>query len=313
VAEIAPETVRIVLTGYTDVEPMLDAINRGSVYRFLLKPCDPLEFRSVISEGLGLKAATATLDRLALALNERRAELDETLAALRRSQEQLLAADRLATLGRTASGIVHDLRNSASLVYALLDLVRRQVDQRAVIQAAEGAGASLQGLLELLEQLREFARCTSVEFRPEPTEVAGFMRDTTRLFQLEQPFPVEVEVDPSLGRLAVDQSRLRQATIALLRNAARASGPEQPVAVHVGPRGQGICVEVRDQGRGMDDIALRRAGEPFFSGFSPPGLGLGLEIVQLAARAHGGRFELESSPGQGTTARLVLPLDGAER
>jgi signal transduction histidine kinase len=63
----------------------------------------------------------------------------------------------------------------------------------------------------------------------------------------------------------------------------------------------------------MDDIGLRRAGEPFFSGFSPPGLGLGLEIVQLAARAHGGRFELESSPGNGTTARLVLPLDGAER
>ena len=59
----------------------------------------------------------------------------------------------------------------------------------------------------------------------------------------------------------------------------------------------------------MDDMTLSKAAEPFFSGFSPPRLGLGLELARLAARAHGGRVELESEPGQGTVARLLLPFD----
>ncbi len=74
-----------------------------------------------------------------------------------------------------------------------------------------------------------------------------------------------------------------------------------------------LCIEVADQGCGMDNATLARAAEPFYSGFSPPRLGLGLELARLAVRAHGGHVEIESEPGQGTTARLLLPIEVSPR
>jgi signal transduction histidine kinase len=70
-------------------------------------------------------------------------------------------------------------------------------------------------------------------------------------------------------------------------------------------------LEVRDQGQGMEPELLARALDPFFSGFASPGIGLGLEIARLAAKAHDGEIELISTPSQGTTARIVLPADVA--
>jgi signal transduction histidine kinase len=75
-------------------------------------------------------------------------------------------------------------------------------------------------------------------------------------------------------------------------------------------RDEWACIEVADQGHGMDKPTLSRAQRPFFSAFTPPGVGLGLETARLAALAHGGQLELDSAKGQGTRVRLLFPLRG---
>ena len=68
-----------------------------------------------------------------------------------------------------------------------------------------------------------------------------------------------------------------------------------------------VVVEVADTGCGMDPATLERVKEPFFSGFDPPGLGLGLEIARLVATAHGGEVSVSSGLGKGTQVRILIP------
>jgi two-component system sensor histidine kinase RegB len=100
-----------------------------------------------------------------------------------------------------------------------------------------------------------------------------------------------------------------QALRGLLDNACDASAVESAVAMRVG-HDRGDCrIEVRDSGAGMSHEVLARAGEPFFTTKDPgKGMGLGLFLAHALADRLGGRLELDSMPGRGTVARLMLPF-----
>lgn len=312
IADEHPDTVRIVLTAYGDLEPMVDAINLGAVYRFLFKPFDPLEIRTIIEDCMTVRASTLALRKVVEALEERREQLDTTLARLWETQEQLLVAERKAALGNVTSGIVHELRNlSTSLAY-LTDRIQKTSRHPVLIEVAKRTRVNLSSLLELLEQIRDFARSNSVEMKRKLVPAYSFFGAAVELFSMEEvadKCPVRIQVDPETRRLNIDPSRLRQALIALLRNAAMASERDLPVVVSVRPglELRSVLIEVQDLGHGMDETTLGRAREPFFSGFDSPGMGLGLEIAGLTAEAHGGRLELASTPGKGTRATIWLP------
>jgi len=312
VADEHPDIVRIVLTAYGDLEPMVDAINYGAVYRFLFKPFDPLEIRSIVADSMKVRASAMALRKVVEALEERRGQLDTALSRLWETQEQLLVAERKAALGSVTSGIVHELRNlSTSLAY-LTDRIQKTSRHPVLIEVAKRTRVNLSSLLELLEQIRDFASSSSVEMVRKFVPAYSFFGATVELFSMEDvasKCPVRIQVDPETRRLNIDPSRLRQALIALLRNAAMASEADLPVVVSVRPglEPASLLIEVQDLGTGMDENTLGRAREPFFSGFDPPGMGLGLEIAGLTAEAHGGRLELASTPGKGTRATIWLP------
>ena len=312
IADDTPDMVRIVLTAYGDLEPMVDAINKGSVYRFLFKPFDPVEIRAIVKDSMSVRASTVTLRRVVEALEDRRGRLDSALSRLWETQEQLLVAERKAALGSVTSGIVHELRNlSTSLAY-LTERIQKTSRHPVLIEVAKRTRVNLSSLLELLEQVRDFARSSSVEVKRKLVPAYSFFGATVELFGMEDvasKCPVRIQVDADTKRLYIDPARMRQALIAILRNAALASDQDLPVVVSVRPGLEpgSVLIEVQDLDCGMDDTVLGRAREPFFSVFNPPGMGLGLEIAGLTAEAHGGRLELASTPGKGTRATLWLP------
>lgn len=311
IAELNPDTVRIVLTAYSDVEPMLEAINIGSVYRFLLKPFDSTEIRSIVKDALQLKASTEALRRMVNALIQRREAMDKNLSKLDATQQKLITAERKATLGRVTSGIVHDLGNLASSLTFLMDSLRQATNDPEPLACAERACASLDSLLEMLSQIQDLAHSTAVEVKRQPESTELLLEDIVRLFSMEglgEDTAVQVTVDPAVARVSADRALLRQAVVALLRNAARSGQQPSQVELVAAPEGQTtLLLEVHDHGCGMDAETLERAAEPFFSGFSPPGPGLGLEIARLNAEAHGGTLALDSTAGVGTTAVIRLP------
>ena len=311
VARRHPATMRVVLTGYSDVEPMLAAANLGLVYRFLLKPFDPAEMHAIVADALRVKSWATALLSLVTALDARRVQLERAQRALGEAREQLLIEERLNTLGKLVTDMTGELQNRSAALSLLLGLVRQTVQDPPVLEAAEAAWSGLGALRELLQQVRDYTRATAVSLRVERIEPRRLLAGTMELFLMEDlghRCSVEASCDPAMGAVDVDTTRVKQALLALLRNAARASEPGTQVQL-TARRGQGgqVILEVGDKGHGMTAELLAQACEPFHSAFPSPGIGLGLEIARLGASAHGGTLELDSDPEQGTLARLVLP------
>lgn len=309
VAERWPETVRIVLTGFSDVEPIVSAVNRGSVYRFLLKPWNPVEMQTVVKDAMRLKGTRFGLRRVVEALVERRTSLLKTLDETKRVQDQLLAAERLSTLGRLTSGITHDIRNQLSVMLSLVDIVREKTQDPVALGAAQDALATVQSLYYLLKDVNAFAKSQPIDVQPRIVPIRAFIDDTLNLLRLDPAWReprVTIDVAPEAAEVRVDGHRLRQALFALLRNAMQAAPDVARVEIRVRREGGLTCVEVQDHGCGMEPDVLAQAATPFFSAFDPPGVGLGLGIVTLVATAHEGRVEIDSVAQRGTTVRLWL-------
>ena len=314
VAERHPETVRMVLTAYADVGPIVEAVNVGAVYRFLLKPWDPTEMRAAVSDSLARKAHGEALRLVVAAQTDRHSRLVQTLGDLERAQAQLVAADRLTTLGRLTSGVTHEIRNQLAVTQVLMETIEEETTNPEVVAPARDALAALKSMLQLMRHVTAFSKRQRLDVACAEVATARFLSETLALFRLEEVGrgrDVRVILDPGAGSLFVDARGLGQALLALLRNAAIASAPDQSIDVRasVGAH-EGVVITVSDHGAGMDADFLAKAVEPFFTGTEPPGLGLGLEIARVVTEGHGGKLELESVPGQGTLARMILAEGG---
>jgi signal transduction histidine kinase len=306
-----PDTIRMVVTAYADVEPIIDAINRGAAYRFLSKPYNADELRAAITEGMQLKAARTSLGHLMAALETRRNDIETALDELRAAQDQLVAAERLTTLGKMTAGIAHDIRNQLAGMRVMLSLLQGSGAESALREPAKRAVASLDHLSKLVNEAQEFAKADSGALQRLRVDPRELIADTLVLWRAENTAAteVEVELDESLTWLTVDPLRVTQGLLVLLRNAARATRDDATVALRVAPSGaarHAVLISVIDRGDGMDPDTLSRAPEPFFSAFDPPSLGLGLEVARLVAASHGGSLEITSASGLGTTASLLL-------
>ena len=118
---------------------------------------------------------------------------------------------------------------------------------------------------------------------------------------------VKVEVAASLPRLSVDRSLISRALVNLIENSLQAMPRGGTLSVLARVEGENLAIEVADTGVGMDQAALARIFEPYFS-TKDTGTGLGLAIARKAVEEHGGRIDVTSVPGEWTTMRMLLPI-----
>ena len=287
IAEKQPDIVRIILTAYSNVEPMLVAINHAKAWRFLVKPYDPEELRAAVTEALRVKANVELLKKLTRSLTDHRDALNDVLRELRQTQDQLLSLERLATVGPAVAGIVHNLRNLSTLMSFVMAEITRHNVPSSVLQTVKSAQASMESLIELLENVHQLAQPQDLDLKLEPTDMARFLGATAALGMMQAGgHPISAETMSNTPVARIDVERMRQGLLALVDNAVRASEGREPIkltARSVPPPSiksstkqaeQWLCIEVADQGCGMDDDTLSRAAEPFYSGFLHPAWGL---------------------------------------
>jgi signal transduction histidine kinase/DNA-binding response OmpR family regulator len=267
-----------------------------------------------------------------IALAARQAELHSALQTayddLRLSQETLMQQERLRALGEMASGIAHDINNSISPIAIYTEsLLERDagLSERArnclvIIQRAIHDVASTVARMREFYRPREVqAELTRVDLNDLVNQVVALTRarwsdlpqrrgvavelriDLTT--DLPQVISAEGEIRDALTNLifnAVDAmpegGTLTLCTRALLAESRNAAFPDQ------------VFVEVSDTGVGMDDDTRRRCIEPFYTTKGEHGTGLGLAMVYGMTQRNGGRLEIESAVGKGTTVRLVFPV-----
>jgi PAS domain S-box-containing protein len=245
---------------------------------------------------------------------------------LEKAREALFHSQKMESIGQLTGGVAHDFNNLLSAILGSLELLRKRTDgsERADALIRNAMQATKRGAA-LTQRMLAFAR--KQDLKPEPTDIVLLVDSMTDLLDrtLGPSVSLETRFARNLGRILVDRNQLEMALLNLATNARdampsggtiRIDGREEIVApgnrLPLSP-GKYVRVSVTDQGQGMDPATLARATEPFFTTKGVgKGTGLGLSMVHGLAEQSGGRLELQSQPGAGTTASLWLPIVTAE-
>jgi signal transduction histidine kinase len=309
-----PDAVRLLFTGYADIRAVIDAINQGSVYRYLTKPWDPGELETIL--------------RQAAEQYELRVERRRLLAELQAKNRELAEANELKeAFIRVAS---HELRTPLNLLLALSWLALRDTGpDQPVRRWVGGMVKASQRLAVQVNQLTQMLAARQFErpLRREPTDLARLLReaaDEVRPFVELRHQDLTLDLAPDLGTLDVEPRKIGDCVGHLLLNAIKFTpdGGTIRLAARRTAKG-GAEVQVSDSGVGIDALSLPHVFEPFFTAFDVSrhssghfefggrGLGLGLSLVKAFVEMHGGAVSATSEPGRGSTFTLTLPPDRA--
>ena len=222
-----------------------------------------------------------------------------------------------ATLSRVAGGLVHELKNPLStlgLHLALLEEDWRKDEgtrARCSLQVLGRLRAEVGRLNDILEDFLRYARTDTLELAP--TDLNAMVEQVARFVEPElraRKIGLQLLADQGLPPALADATRLRQALLNLVINARQAIEERGGQITLITRReGDGLAIEVLDDGPGMSAEVLARCSEPWFSTKSG-GSGLGLPTVRRLMEAHGGGLDLQSAPGRGTRAVLWLRVAG---
>ena len=241
----------------------------------------------------------------------------------REAETVLRQSQRMETLGAMASGIAHEFSNLLTVVLANIEPIGRDADERTRGRLARAAWA-IRRATRLTQQMLSFARRQFLDAHP--IDLRNALREVNALAdQVSGPgITVSVELPPQPVPSRVDAGQLEVALLHLVRNAVDAmpAGGKLTLSASTAhatpddPSPPETCgfVELRvaDTGHGMTPDLAARAPEPFFT-TRPQGAGekaragLGLSMVKGFSEQSGGRLQLDSTPGEGTIVRLILP------
>lgn len=226
----------------------------------------------------------------------------------RQMEDRLRQIQRIEALGKASGEVAHDFGNILSTISGSLHLMdsaspERQSVLRQTIASAVDLGASLTG------RLLAFARRQHLE--PETVDLPTLVDGIADLVGFALRDGVELVIDADTGPLPVlvDPGQLESAILNLCLNAGQAIEGAGHITLSVRRDADQAVIEVADDGVGMPPDVLAHAMEPFFTARADgTGTGLGLAMVYGFIRQSGGDIAITSSPGQGTTVRLTLPL-----
>jgi signal transduction histidine kinase len=246
-----------------------------------------------------------------------RLRAEESFEALKSSQASLLLERNAASQSRFAAAMSHELGSPlgalASTFETLAHLVESALDPgskrgQAALQAIASGRQSYERLIQVVDRMRNLTNLDRAEVQV--VDVSALCRETVGFLQSELA-PVQVELElAELPPLKCRPQQLSTVISNLLRNAAAAVAPGGLVALRCQANNGAIVVEVRDNGRGIEPERLERLFEPEFrvERDRVTTANWGLFVSRAIASEHRGRLELESEPGRGTTARLLLPF-----
>ncbi len=242
--------------------------------------------------------------------------LVEDLTDERALAAQVAHQERLASIGRLAAGVAHEVGNPLTGVKLTAANLRRELtdpDVRARLDLILGAGDRID---RIVRALVGYAHAGDAARGPRgPVALAPLVADAvtlTRLSKAGKQLELRAEVPPTLA-VTGDRPQLEQVIVNLLANAGDASSLGGEVTVTARAAGDQVIIEVIDRGAGMTPEVAARALDPFFT-TKPPGEGTGLGLSQVYgfARQSGGSVEIESVVGQGSTVSLLLPVVEAD-
>lgn len=231
------------------------------------------------------------------------------LSEIRELQEKVRRAERLASLGRLASGVAHEIRNPLSSIKGFAQYFREKFDEGSEDKSyAEIIIKEVERLNRVITQLLDFAR--SKELNIQPYKISSIIEHTLKLIQGEfKKRGINLKTSLLNYPIEVDWDQITQALLNMFLNSIESmnSGGELNIKTILKPEKRGVEIWISDTGVGISRENLTKIFDPFFS-TKKGGTGLGLAITAKIIEAHKGEIIVESEEGRGTTFKIFLPL-----
>jgi signal transduction histidine kinase len=261
---------------------------------------------------LRLRDRTAEAARLYAETVERNKELADINARLQATQAQLIQSEKLASVGQLTAGIVHDVKNPLAVIKGLAEELHEEMGTHPSVRGQlETIRDSANRASTIVVDLLKFARQSTPEMQVR--DVRETIRSSLRLTEyLTRKGKVEVTVDMPDEAVMVtyDAQQIEQVLINLITNAVQAMPNGGTLRVSLGVAEGAVAIALQDTGTGIPKQIQGRIFDPFFT--TKPegeGTGLGLSVSFGIISNHGGKIEVESEYGWGSTFTVLLPID----
>jgi two-component system, NtrC family, sensor kinase len=283
-----PDTIRLLVTAYSDMNAAVEAINRGGVRRYLKKPWVADELRAELRDALEVY------------------QMKRELAA---AQVRLRESERVYALGVVAAGIGHEIRNPISWIDQNLshvqDELRKLAEQMNSLAlkarlteldaALNDASAGVERLVDIVRGMELSTRSSSE--RDELVDVSDVLRLTVRLVSAELRRAASIELDVAgAPKVLGSRTKLGQVVLNLIVNAIQALAhrprKENVISVRLRNEGAWVSLQVADNGPGIPDAEIERVFEPFHTSKPGTGTGLGLAISRRITDELNGTLEV---------------------
>lgn len=306
--EVAPDVRRMLITAYSDMQAVMDAVNRGQVVRYFVKPWVKEELTAALDDAIGIYSLQSRLREL---------------------ESRMLRNERLAVLGQVSAGVAHELMNPVSYMTQNVATLRREIDlirawalpqfedfpRSEVRQALDDLPGLLDDVQTGAHHIRQVALSIRSQARGEDVEDTSDLRDVmefaVKLARAEVRNRARIQTRGEATQVRVGPVKLCQIVLNLMVNSAQAmEGLDRPGLIEVRwwREGEVVHLEVIDNASGIPPEVLTRVFEPLFT--TKPvgtGTGLGLPIVRDLIEQCGGQITLHSTVGEGTTVHLTVP------
>jgi signal transduction histidine kinase len=310
VAQARPQCGRVLVTGYSDMDATVDAINRGRIHCFIKKPYKPQEILqqvSTLAEQLDLERERETLTE---ELAARNCALQHAIGSLRGGGAHGRQLERPDDVLRELARLDGDYRKAFARISDLTDELRSGAEAHSmnrIIDLADNAFAETQQLIQLHDRVFQVASGNAIEATAGLDEVVTGVVESVCAEAAE--LGVEIQLDLGLAaKVPLEPARFGSALEHLLRNALEAM-PEGGLLRVTTRRKEGQAVlSVADSGHGVPDEIRDSVFDAYVTAGKPKANGLGLSLVRRVVEEHAGSVALEDGAEGGSVFRVRLPL-----
>lgn len=319
-----PDALKLLLTGYADIEAVIGAINEGQVFRYVTKPWNPEELELIVREAFEKYELITNNRQLMVKLRETNQTLEdkvkERTSELEKLNQRLM--DMNQEKNRYIGMVAHDLRNPIGTAEAFSELILENYQVLPNDEKIEYLDIIRKSCSFSLDLIRDFLDISKIEagvfdLRLEKIDYVQFLNENVSLNNLlasGKNQQLELQCNLPELQLSFDRNKISQVLNNLIGNAIKYSFPNTKITVAISVENEEVVTKIIDQGQGIPNEELEKIFNPYQtssvkSTAGEKSTGLGLAIVKKIIESHRGAISVESEVGKGSVFTFRLPLN----
>lgn len=311
-----PEIIRMVISGWADADAILDAVNNGQIYRYLVKPWEPRELKLTLRQALEMYRLQKERREMIRLLQDQKKGLEKSVIQY---TDQVMAVSQQAEIGRNVSQIVRKFNEPLQKLATTIELLGlmsagETINVAQMKKEVFAAQAGIDRLKQIIAGVLSHAE-EERSARPGLLNLNTLIREELQYFELDAFFHdavrKELHLAPKLPDIMGNSTQIKQILNNLIRNAldAMADTVEKKITIESAVEGNAVTVRISDTGAG---VAPEHQQDIFLKEYSTKAVekrgGLGLFQIKAMMATYSGTIDVTSAPGKGATFRITFPV-----